>query len=152
MTTKQGKPEQSEHRGWYKGLLDETVQHLLKSGVLKGVAIEAVPVWMLPGQILISRIWPVAEKSKFIWAISGDAVITDHVVGTVAVNPRDVARHFSLKWQMDAEQVLQKADQPSLTEPVRQSMRAYANQMISGAELLYELSERKEGWTPSDRG
>lgn len=142
-----GKPETNEHRAWFKALLDETVQHMLKSGVLASVAIEASPVWMLPGQILISKIWPVAEKSKFIWAISGDAVITDHVPGNVAVNPRDVARHFSLKWQMDAEQVLQRAEQPSLTEPVRNSMREHANHIVSGAELLYSLSERQEGWT-----
>ena len=148
MTSKASRQHANEHKSWYKGLLDEMVQDLLKAQVLTGVTLDASPVWMVPGKILIARVWPTLEKSRFIWAIAGDAVVPDHADGTVAVGPREAARHFSMKWQMDAEQMHRNTGQLAADNEAARAMKAHADRLIQGAELLYDLSERKEIWKP----
>lgn len=138
--------QQADLREWYKTKLGELVQEILKKGVLNGVAIEAVPVWAAQGQVLIAKIWSTAEKSKFIWAISGEAVITDHIAGDVAVNPQEVARHFALKWQVDADRLGNIAQSRSPVENSEAHMEGYTDKLIQSAELLYEMSTHDEHW------
>lgn len=133
---------------WYKKTLDGVVKGMLKKGVLTGVAIDANPVWAVPYQILIAKVWNVNEKSRFIWTISGERVITDHVAGSVAKSPREVARHFSLKWQMDADRLSDIAHGKSKVENTEAHMGGYTGKLIEYAELLYDLSSRDEIWKP----
>ena len=86
------------------------------------------------------------QKSQFIWTISGDSVITDHVAGSVAVTPQEVARHFSLKWQMDADRLTALAQDKAPVENTETHMEAYTEKLIQYAELLYELTTRDEIW------
>lgn len=53
-------------RAWYKKELDTVVKEMLKTGAINGVAIEANPVWSVPFQILIAKVWNANEKSRFI--------------------------------------------------------------------------------------
>jgi hypothetical protein len=133
-------------RTWYKKALDEVVKEMLRIGAVAGVAVEASPVWTSPYEILIAKVWDVHQKSQFIWTISGDSVITDHVAGSVAVTPQEVARHFSLKWQMDANRLTALAQDKSPVENTETHMEAYTEKLIQYAELLYELTTRDEMW------
>lgn len=131
-------------KAWYKGLLDVVVRDMLKAGAVVGAAVEATPVWAVPQQILIARVWGAGQKSSFIWTISGESVITDHIAGSVASTPREVARHFSLKWQMDAERLLQIARRKEVPENAGRQIEAYAKKIIQCAELLYDLASRDD--------
>jgi len=73
---------------WFKALVNSTVGEMLKLKAFTGAAVEGTPVWMVPHQILIAKLWGAGEKSRFIWTISGDAVIIDHIPGSMAVTPR----------------------------------------------------------------
>ena len=139
-------PEQEEFRAWFKAELDKVVDRMIKEKAVDGVAIDAAPMWAVPNQILIARVWSSAQKSRFIWTISGPGVITDHIPGSLAVGPKEAANHFALKWQVDAEKLLKSAENPSLNETVRSELKNQADRLVSDAEALFDLTLREEIW------
>ena len=146
MAEKTPEEQQAEIRDWYKGKLGELVQEMLKQGVLNGVAIESVPVWAAPGRVIIAKLWNANEKSKFIWAICGEEAVTDHIAGNVANNPQEAAKHFALKWQMDADRLGDVAQAKTMIENSETHMENYTEKLIKSAELLYEMTTRDEYW------
>jgi hypothetical protein len=139
-------PDQQAVRTWYKGLLDRVVREMLKSGAVQGAAVEARPVWVYPEQVLIARVWSAAQKSQFIWAIAGEGVVIDHIAGSLAADAREAAKHFSLKWQMDADRLVRTVrEKPALGHAVAQ-IEEYSKKLVAGAEMLYRLTEREDIW------
>ena len=96
MVKKKTEKESEELSTWFKPLLNEVVQEMIKRKAVTGAAVEASPTWAFPGKILIAKVWGMGEKSRFIWTISGEEVITDHINGSMATTPKDAARHFAL--------------------------------------------------------
>lgn len=146
MTDPKAEAEKEALKAWSKKVLDAVVKEMIRIGAVKGAAVEATPVWAAPEQVLIAKVWPATQKRNFIWTISGNGAITDHVAGSMATTPRDVARHFSLKWQMDAERLLNLARSRAPDANTRNNVEAYAGKMIKNAEALYELVSRDQGW------
>ena len=133
-------------KSWYKPLLDAVVLEMQARKIVAGTAVEASPVWIFPNQILIAKVWGMGQKNRFIWTISGDAVVTDHIPGSMAATPKDAARHFSLKWQMDADRLIALGHTKRMVDGAQQHMGDYANKLIRNAEALYDLTERDEIW------
>ena len=146
MTDPNADADREALKSWYKPLLDTVVKDMLRLNVVAGPAVEASPVWVLPYKILISKVWGMGQKNRFIWTIAGEDVITDHIPGRLATTPKEVARHFSFKWQGDADQLLEVAKNRSSVENSQQHMGSYSNKLIKSAELLYDLSERDDIW------
>lgn len=136
-------------KSWYKPLLDTVVKDMLRLNAVTGTAVEASPVWVLPYKILIAKVWGVGQKNRFIWTISGESVVTDHIPGNLAATPKDVARHFSFKWQMDADRLLEVAKSKPPVENAQLHMGNYTNKLIQNAEFMYGLSERDDIWLQS---
>ena len=145
--TETGTPaEQQNLQAWYKGLLDRVVREMVKTGAVEGAAIEARPVWVYPEEVLIARVWSAAQKSRFVWAIAGEGVVIDHIAGSLAADAREAAKHFALKWQMDADRLVQKVkERPDLQHAVTQ-IEDYAAKLVSSAEMLYRLTEIESIW------
>jgi hypothetical protein len=139
-------------KAWYTKLLYAVVREMIKIGAVSGAAAEARPVWISPHKVLIAKVWEASQKSNFIWTISGEAVITDHIAGNVATTPRDAARHFSLKWQMDADRLLVLAKNRQPVENTEEHMEAYTDKLIQYAEYLYDMASRDEVWQQSPPG
>ena len=133
-------------KSWYMALVDKNVREMAKVGAIAGTAIEGKPIWVLPYKILIAKVWDVSQKSDFIWTISGEGVISDHIPGPMAATPRDAAKHFSLKWQMDANKLRELAMTKTTGADVKENMDAYTNELIQYAEALYEVVSRDEFW------
>lgn len=150
MTELKADGEKEALKAWFKPVLDEVVQEMLKRNAVTGTAVEASPTWAFPGKILIAKVWGMGQKNRFIWTISGEEVITDHIPGSMATTPKDAARHFALKWQMDADRLLAVGRSKSPTEDSKQQMDSYANKLITDAESLYDLTERDEMWQQPD--
>lgn len=146
MTEKQNSSEASELRAWYKRLLDNVVSEMLRAGAVSGAAVEAAPIWVVPQQILIAQVWGAGQKNNFIWTIAGDGAILDHIAGSVAATPRDAARHFALKWQMDAEQLRRVAQRKTASQHDAKQIAAYADRIVECSERLYELAGRDDVW------
>jgi hypothetical protein len=127
-------------------MLDDLVKKMIRIGAISGVAVDAAPVWGAENQLLIAKIWDTANKSQFIWAITGELAVTDHIPGTMAVNPRDVARHFSYKWQMDADRLAEMANTDQQIANTSANIEAQSKKIIQLAESLYSLTEQDEVW------
>ena len=146
MTKSKAELEREALKDWYKPLLDGVVQEMLKRKAVAGTAVEATPVWIFPSKILIAKVWGMGQKTRFIWTISGEGVITDYIAGNTAATPKDAARHFVLKWQVDADRLLAVGNSKGRTGDAQLQMRNYANKLIQDAESLYDLTEREEIW------
>lgn len=147
MTEAKEQTEKARIKAWYKELLETTVKQMIDIQAITGAAVEGNPVWMAPTQVLIAKVWPASQKRNFIWTISGEGAVTDHIAGSMATNPRDVARHFSFKWQMDADRLLELAKKAEASEEAEAEIRVQCNRLIQCAESLYELVSRDDGWT-----
>jgi hypothetical protein len=139
-------------KAWYTKLLYAVVREMIKIGAVSGAAAEARPVWISPHKVLIAKVWEASQKSDFIWTISGEAVITDHIPGNMAATPREAARHFSLKWQMDADQLLVLAQNRTPVENTAEHMEGYTDKLIQYAEYLYDMASRDEIWQQRSPG
>lgn len=146
MTEPKAETEKARINAWYKELLGTTVRQMVDSGAVTGAAAEASPVWMAPTQVLIAKVWGAGQKSNFIWTISGPGVITDHIAGSMATNPRDVARHFALKWQLDADRLMELARKAGASAEAEAEIKAQSDKLIRSAEDLYALAARDQGW------
>lgn len=135
---------------WFKPLLDKVVKEMLHLKVVEGLTVQATPVWMLPHEVLLAKVWVVGKESEFVWTMSVDKLISDYVGGSIAATPQEVARHFSLKWQLDADRLLNlKKNDPSV-DISESDMQEYAAKLIHYAETLHDLSTRDEAWDQLD--
>jgi hypothetical protein len=144
------KPHAAEHRSWYKKRLDQLVEEMLRSKAVSGAAVDATPVWAAPELVLLAKMWDASQRRNFIWAITGDGVVTDHIAGNVAATPQEAARHFSLKWQMDAERFLGMARGAGSSEKTTAQLEAFSKRLVASAELLYDFASRDELWIEAD--
>jgi len=115
---------------WAHESFDKAVRELIANELIDVEVFEARPAWTLEDRVVIGQVREVNSTSIFSWVICGE-VPTDHISSDVASSPRDVARHFSLKWQLDAERQAEPAEKARLTQM---------------AELLYELAENDSLW------
>jgi SAM-dependent methyltransferase len=113
---------------WIEKSLPAATGELAEAGAIESFA-EAKPAWVLPHRILIGKVRKPGDAGVFKWFIWGD-VKTDCLDRSVAFAPRDAARHFSLKWQLEAET----------------AEGGHKQKLIDDAELLYELSETDDLW------
>jgi len=146
MTESRTETEKEALKHWFKPLLDKVVQEMIKRNAVVGTAVEASPAWAFPNQILIAKVWGMGQKTRFIWTISGEGVITDYIAGRMAATPKDAARHFALKWQMDADRLLAVGKSKGPTQDAQLQMDSYANKLIKDAESLYDLTEKEDIW------
>jgi len=146
MTETQVDTDKEALKAWYKPLLDAVVKEMLRLKAVTGTAVEASPAWAFPNKVLIAKVWGLGQKNSFIWTISGEGVITDHIPGNLAATPKDVARHFSFKWQMDADRLLEVAKNKSPAKNTQLHLGDYSNKLIQNAEFLYGLTERDDIW------
>lgn len=133
-------------RSWFTKLLDQVVKEMIRLKAVTGVAVQAAPVWAVPNDLLMAKVWAVGKESDFVWTLSVDKFIADYVAGTLAATPRDAARHFSLKWQMDADRIQGVANSKSTSKKDKKRMHDYSARLITYAEMLYDLSGREEVW------
>ena len=131
---------------WYKSLLDQVVQEMIRLKAVTGVAVQAAPVWMVPHEILIAKVWGINNENDFVWSVSVDKLIADYIAGSLAATPREVARHFSLKWQMDADRLLSREHNKLAVEKSDTRMQDFSKKLIKHAETLYEMANRDDVW------
>jgi hypothetical protein len=110
--------------------LGEALTELSASGVLDERIMEARPAWILPFQIVIGQSRISSGDTSFIWVIGGK-VPADCLPSNAAQTPREAARHFSLKWQLDSESLAGEE----------------AMALIRIAEHLYSIVDNDDYWS-----
>ena len=110
--------------------LGDALSELRTSGIIEENIMEARPAWVLPFQIVIGQSRVSSNDTTFIWVIGGK-VPTDCLPSNAAKTAREAARHFSLKWQLDAER-LDGAESTAL---------------VRTAEFLYSIVDNEDYWS-----
>ena len=138
-------PGQEKLDAWIKTQLNAAVWTLTDKVNIDSPLVEAKPAWMLPYQILIGKIRAQGAPKEFEWFICGD-LPTDFLGSTVAATPRDAARHFALKWQLQVARYQDMANQePSGSKP-ELKQDEIDSQLAEKAEALYGLVENAGLW------
>ena len=125
----QNEADESPSR-WARDIFDKAVRQIIDLGIIDGAYAEARPAWVLPDNVVIGQLRDANEPTAFRWVITGE-MPTDHIGSDVAATPRDAARHFSLKWQMDAAHTKNPA---------------VVDMLVAKAEELYQIVEDDSLW------
>ena len=146
MTRSPADADAADLKSWYTGLLDKVVKEMISLEAVNGVAVQAAPMWMMPKEMLVAKVWAVGYEQDFVWTLSIDKFIADYIAGSLATTPREAAKHFALKWQMDAERLTTFSQSKKADAKTRKKVKKSSAKLIRYAEQLYDLTNRDDAW------
>lgn len=126
---------QASLQEWVRQQFQRANAHLAENSILFETVVTEESRYLAP----IVAVWKIKDRNNdFYWVICGD-VPADYVQASRAKDAREVLRHFSMAWQLKAENIL-------ANEKSDQVQKDYANLLISKAEVLYETQSNDEWW------
>lgn len=131
---------------WAKKELDSAVRKITDKGVIASPLIEARPAWAKPFDVVIGQLRDQGAQSEFLWVIGG-SVPTDCIHSKLAATPRDAARHFSLKWQLEAARYEDPAEHKRLALDPTVDWEEQGRALIAKAEYLYKIVDDDQFWS-----
>lgn len=122
-----------QQQAWLREQYLKATKYLADKGLVTESVKESESRYLVP----YIAVWKInlLDKSK-VWVIAGD-VPTDHLVLDDQATAREVVRHFSLKWQLQAENLLRSSDQ---------EQHQFAKILIGRADGLYKLFDEDKLW------
>jgi|SRR5690554_4676284 len=120
---------------WIRTQFQAASKYLAEQGIIPDQVLTKESRYLVP----VIAIWKfTTQDRKKVWVINGE-VPTDLVGDKAATEARDALRHFALRWQMQAEAILQdKAGAGAQSD--------YAQFLIKSAENVYSVVENEELW------
>lgn len=146
-------PARQEAVAWARSAVDQAVQLFIEQGVLDSAVLEARPSWGIPPGILIAMLREKGDRHHSFWLICGADVPFDYVVSSVATSAREAARHFAMKWHLQAARtgesasVQENADRDSSFDQGGAGARL-ENQAESLFRLVNDDALWRQGWSP----
>lgn len=124
---------EQQQQDWVREQYQAATKYLAEKGLITSSVSEAESRYLVPAV----AVWKLnlADKSS-VWVISGD-LPTDHVEYSVADNARKAMSHFAMKWQLQADNLLQSDNE---------EQQNFAKLLIGRAEGLFNMSEKEELW------
>ena len=124
---------QEQQQAWIREQYLKATKYLAEKGLVTESVADTESRYLIP----LMAVWKInlLDKTK-VWVISGD-LLTDHLVLEQNEPARNVLRHFTFKWQIQADSLL-KSDVEEQVE--------YAKLLINKAEGLYQLHAKDELW------
>lgn len=126
---------EEEMNNWVREQFQKSNGYLAERGILTDQVLTKESRYLAP-HIAVWK-FTVRGVSERVWVISG-VVPTDHVEAKVAATARDALRHFSLRWQVRADEILNSM--PNETE------KKFAEMLVTHAEACYDLVENESLW------
>lgn len=129
--------EQAQNQ-WVREQFQKANKHLAENGIIPDRVIMEQSRYLVP----FVAVWKVVAntpKKKQYWVISGD-LPSDFVDLSVAKTARDALKHFSLSWQLKAENLIQSGATKDSTQA------KFANLLIDRAQNLYDLQANDKLW------
>lgn len=144
MSEEQNSLQSSEAiKAWGEAVVHNLAQRLVTRGYFqKHARVEAR--WALPGRVLIGVAWQADKPRQKAWVIGGDAVLADVVELKVAKDPREAARHFAMRWQLQGARLGTAADGEGKAGQL--DWKGMEEKLARQAEALHELVEADELW------
>jgi hypothetical protein len=110
-------------------------KHLAENGVLFDSVVVEESRYLAP----YVAVWKIkSQPGKYFWVLSGD-LPADYIPFDTAPDVRSALKHFSLSWQLKAENI-------SATNGIDVTQQNYAKLLADRAISLYQLSEKQELW------
>lgn len=124
---------EEQKQAWIREQYLKATKYLAEKGLVTQSVAETESRYLVP----VMALWKInlLDKTK-VWVVSGD-LPTDHIVLDKCETARDVVRHFSFKWQLQAENLLRLDDQ---------EQKQFAEFLITRADGLYQLYDKDELW------
>ncbi|MBY6185610.1 DUF4826 family protein [Marinobacter hydrocarbonoclasticus] len=132
--TEQANTEQQQ-AAWVREQFQKANKFMAEKGILPGKVIMKESRHLPP----LVAIWKIEEngpRKRRYWVISGD-LPTDIIPDSTAPNAREVIRHFSLAWQVKAENLVRSPDK---------TQQDLARLLVSRAEGLSEMHQQDRLW------
>jgi hypothetical protein len=127
------KMTEDEQQNWVREQYQIATKYLAE----KGIVTDSVQVEDSRYLVPLLALWKItAIGGQKYWVLCGD-LPSDHSSIDIANNAREALKHFSLKWQVQAENLL-KVDAPDQKE--------YAQLLIGRADGLYKLQSDESMW------
>jgi len=130
---------------WTREVLNKVVKEITDQGAIESPLVEARSVWTKPLDVVIGQLRDQGVQTEFLWVIGGSVPI-DCIHSGVAASPRDAARHFSMKWQLEAARYGDPSERHRLGLDPAEDWDAHAKALIAKAEYLYKLVDDEELW------
>lgn len=124
---------EEQHKQWVKEQYQIATKYLAEKGVVTHSVTVEDSRYLAP----LLALWKLTSvDGKKFWVLCGD-LPSDHSSVDVAPNAREALRHFSLKWQMQAENLLQANNK---------EQNNFAQLLIGRADSLYKLYNDESFW------
>ncbi|MEC4725404.1 DUF4826 family protein [Shewanella sp. D64] len=133
-------PEQQEalRQQWIKEHFQKANRFLAEKGVIPSKVIADESRYLAP----YVAVWKMESKQptkQTFWVMSGD-LPSDYVDVKVAGTAREALRHFSMMWQMQAENLFKSGATKDPTQA------KFAQLLVSRAESLYQIQGDDKLW------
>lgn len=128
-----------------KEQLDRALFEIMDMGVIESPLLEARPVWIRPFEFVIGQVRDQGQDTVRFWIIGGN-LPTDYVHHRVAETARDAARHFAMKWQLDAARLGDPASREQAGRDPEYDWDTHSRALIKHAEHLYSITEDDSLW------
>lgn len=126
---------QAEHDQWVREQFQRANKHLAENGVLFDSVVVEESRYLAP----YVAVWKIkSQQGKYFWVISGD-LPADYIPFDTAPDVRGALKHFSLSWQLKAENI-------HATNGIDETQQNYAKLLADRAISLYQLSEKQDLW------
>lgn len=124
---------QEEQQAWVREQYLKATKYLAQKGLVTESVADTESRYLIP----LMAVWKInlLDKTK-VWVICGD-LPTDHLVLEENESARNVLRHFTFKWQIQADGLLKSDSQEQLD---------YAKLLMTKAEGLYQLYAKDDVW------
>lgn len=120
---------------WVREQFQRANKHLAENGVLFESVVTEESRYLVP----FVAVWKIkSTDKKYYWVISGD-VPCDFIPYENEKTARDAIRHFSMLWQIKAENIRLT----NQNDPVQQD---FADLLVAGAENLYNIHADDSAW------
>ncbi|AQS35739.1 hypothetical protein Sps_00541 [Shewanella psychrophila] len=123
---------------WIREHFQKANHFLAEKGVIPSKVIADESRYLAP-YVAVWKMESKQPKKQTFWVMSGD-LPSDYVDVKVAATARDALRHFSMMWQLKAEN-LQKSG--ATNEPTQAK---FAQLLVSRAESLYHIHNDEKLW------
>lgn len=125
-------------------MMDQAIQRFMQLGVFEGAFLEARPAWAIPPGVLIGLARKPGADHSF-WLICGENVPFDYLSSSAAGSPREAARHFALKWHLEAARSATSPENAAAEHAAEQERGA--TRLEHQAEFLYRLVDDDALWS-----
>lgn len=130
---------------WAREELNKVVREITDQGAVESPLVEARAVWSKPLDVVIGQLRDQGVQAEFLWVIGGSVPI-DCIHSSVAASPRDAARHFSMKWQLEAARYQDPTERHRLGLDPAEDWTAHSKALIAKAEYLYKIVDDDQLW------